>query len=222
MLSYRVSVGQDGKIVGYRPEDPASTDFVNETPLPKLRYIPAADTPVAQEAIADFRVVFTPDGEVAVTPWNQLPEAAATATPTPPSGRETEGSAPSAPSSPSPSATASSGTVSEIFQADTLEALQVKLYDQIDQRWQETPPFNEDLQFRVRVSQDGKILDYEPDNQAAIDYAVSTPLPNLGQRFDPQTATSPSEPFASFKVVFKPDGKLQVNPWHGLPPEPQP
>jgi hypothetical protein len=125
---------------------------------------------------------------------------------------------PSTPPSPSPSARANNGPGSEILQADALEALQGKLYDQVDQRWKEPPPFNEDLQFRVWVNQDGKVLSYEPNNQAAIDYAVNTPLPDLGGRFDPQ-APAPSEPFASFKVVFKPDGKLQVNPWHGLPPE---
>jgi Domain of unknown function (DUF4335) len=55
-LVYRVSVGADGKIVGYRAENPAATTFVNETPLPKLRYIPTGDQQPFREPTTAWRL----------------------------------------------------------------------------------------------------------------------------------------------------------------------
>jgi hypothetical protein len=66
-LVYRVSVAQDGAIVGYRSENSAAVD-TSETPLSELLYKPVGSRPPA-EPLADFRVVFAPDGNVQVTPW---------------------------------------------------------------------------------------------------------------------------------------------------------
>jgi len=66
-LVYRVSVAQDGAIVGYKSENSAAVD-TSETPLSELLYKPVGSRPPA-EPLADFRVVFTPDGNVQVTPW---------------------------------------------------------------------------------------------------------------------------------------------------------
>ncbi|MBD0393429.1 MAG: DUF4335 domain-containing protein [Microcoleus sp. C1-bin4] len=66
-LVYRVSVAQDGAIVGYRSENSAAVD-ISETPLSELLYKPVGSRPPA-EPLADFRVVFAPDGKVQVTPW---------------------------------------------------------------------------------------------------------------------------------------------------------
>lgn len=66
-LVYRVSVAADGAIVGYKSENSAAVD-VSETPLSELLYKPIGSRPVA-EPLADFRVVFAPDGKVQVTPW---------------------------------------------------------------------------------------------------------------------------------------------------------
>ncbi|MEG4252165.1 DUF4335 domain-containing protein [Microcoleus sp. Pol10D4] len=66
-LLYRVSVAQDGAIVGYRPENSAAVDR-SETPLSDLLYKPVGTRPPA-EPLADFRVVLAPDGTVQVTPW---------------------------------------------------------------------------------------------------------------------------------------------------------
>lgn len=66
-LVYRVSVAQDGAIVGYKPENSAAVDR-SETPLSELLYQPVGTRPPA-EPLADFRVVLAPDGTVQVTPW---------------------------------------------------------------------------------------------------------------------------------------------------------
>ncbi|MEG4800883.1 DUF4335 domain-containing protein [Microcoleus sp. ARI1-B5] len=66
-LVYRVSVAQDGAIVGYKSENSAAVDR-SEAPLSELLYKPVGTRPPA-EPLADFRVVFAPGGTVAVTPW---------------------------------------------------------------------------------------------------------------------------------------------------------
>ncbi len=66
-LVYRVSVAQDGAIVGYKSENSAAVD-ISETPLSELLYKPVGSRPPA-EPLADFRVVFAPNGNVQVTPW---------------------------------------------------------------------------------------------------------------------------------------------------------
>lgn len=66
-LVYRVSVAQDGAIVGYKSENSAAVEQ-SETPLSELLYKPVGTRPPA-EALADFRVVLAPDGTVQVTPW---------------------------------------------------------------------------------------------------------------------------------------------------------
>ncbi|MEG4817248.1 DUF4335 domain-containing protein [Microcoleus sp. K5-D4] len=66
-LVYRVSVAQDGAIVGYKPENSAAVER-SETPLSELLYKPVGTRPPA-EPLADFRVVLAPDGTVQVTPW---------------------------------------------------------------------------------------------------------------------------------------------------------
>jgi len=66
-LVYRVSVGKDGAIVGYKSENSAAVAR-SEAPLSELLYKPVGTRPPA-EPLADFRVVFAPGGTVVVTPW---------------------------------------------------------------------------------------------------------------------------------------------------------
>ena len=113
-------------------------------------------------------------------------------------------------------ATASSLTgMTEITDTTQIKDLQPKLYDQIDKNWKSTPSFKKDLVFRVRVKQDGTIVDYRPDAQSAADYIKETPLPQLGKLAADSDAGTAHDPLALFKVVFKPDGKLEVSPWRG-------
>ena len=241
-IEYRVSVGKDGTVVGFQPKDDLSRMATGETPLPGLLMVPTADK--KPEAIADYRVVFTPDGQVEVQPWTQIadagsstvgsvanpiasPTASPTASPaisptpntTPSASTEsTPIASPSASPSPTISPTlgatavnpsAASGKGGEITESATIEALQPNLYDQIDRAWKKSPTFNEDLKYRVRIGKDGTVVSYEADNRAARDYENDTPLPTLPKAKDNNEGT------ASFKVVFKPSGRLEINPWFG-------
>lgn len=67
-LVYRVSVGKDGAIVGYKSQNTQTVDRMGETLFSDLLYKPVGTRPPA-EALADFRVVFAPGGAVQVSPW---------------------------------------------------------------------------------------------------------------------------------------------------------
>ncbi|NDJ17279.1 DUF4335 domain-containing protein [Myxacorys almedinensis] len=192
-LEYRLGVAKNGDIVGYKAETDAALKNVGQTPLLELLYIPTSSAPV-QEAIAQYKVVFTPQGKLEIAP----------------TGSSIGAATPSV--TPSPSAVPA--MPGEITDKAQLEDLQPKVYDVIDQNWRGTPPFDRDLVYRVRVKADGSVVDYQPDSQIASDYVKDTPLAQLGKPSEPNA--EPQEPVASFKVVFKPSGVLQVNPWYGL------
>lgn len=73
-LVYRVGVGPDGSVIGYRAVNNAARDRAQETPLPQLLYIPANGSSSAQEPMAQFRVVFTDRGVPQINPWKGYPE----------------------------------------------------------------------------------------------------------------------------------------------------
>ncbi len=70
-LSYQVTVGKDGAIVGYKPIDEVSRNNTNKVPLLDLLYLPTTASQTNPEAVARFKVVFTPDGKVDITPWSK-------------------------------------------------------------------------------------------------------------------------------------------------------
>ncbi|NET41691.1 WD40 repeat domain-containing protein [Okeania sp. SIO2B3] len=104
--------------------------------------------------------------------------------------------------------------VSEITDIAQLEKLNQKLYDKIDQSWQHTPTWYEDLVFRVRVNEDGAIVSFESINQFAQDYTEQTPLPKLLSNANSKIVTQ-KQSFALFRVVMTPAGVLEVSPWGG-------
>lgn len=69
-LIYRVSVAANGAIIGYKPVNPAASTQIGQTPLPRLLSIPATGRGTTQEPLAQFRVVFSNNGELQVTPWD--------------------------------------------------------------------------------------------------------------------------------------------------------
>ncbi|UBF25835.1 DUF4335 domain-containing protein [Kovacikia minuta CCNUW1] len=150
-LVYRVGVGKDGAIIGYKPVNPAAVTNAKQTPLLDLLSIPSSsNSRPASDPLAQYKVVFTSSGVLEVAPWNQVMASPLNAPP-------------------------------EITDAGQLKDLQQKLYDQLDQNWKEPPTFEQDLVFRVRMKSDGSIFDYKPDSQTATDYAKETPLPTLGK-----------------------------------------
>jgi Domain of unknown function (DUF4335) len=71
--TFRVSVNQDGQIVNYQPiGDKVAANLADLTPLPKL----STKTTDPNQAIGDFKVVFTPAGILQVSPWEGLSRSA--------------------------------------------------------------------------------------------------------------------------------------------------
>ncbi|MBF2028640.1 MAG: DUF4335 domain-containing protein [Oscillatoriales cyanobacterium C42_A2020_001] len=106
--------------------------------------------------------------------------------------------------------------ISEITETNRLEAILPKLTSQINQNWSKDPMFQEELIFKVRVKQDGTVVDYSPENDAAARYAQDTPLPKLGKPIANGNTAPIEEPIALFKVVIKPpSGALEISPWRG-------
>ncbi|MDZ8106749.1 MAG: DUF4335 domain-containing protein [Nostoc sp. DedQUE12a] len=68
-LIYRMGVAADGAIVGYKAVNQEANQGIGQTPLPNLLYNPANRAPISNEPIAQFRVVFTTNGVLQVSPW---------------------------------------------------------------------------------------------------------------------------------------------------------
>lgn len=100
---------------------------------------------------------------------------------------------------------------SQITDTSSVDNLNQTLYDLIDRNWKTTPTFDGDLLYRVGVSEDGKIADYEPLNQSAYSYRDRTPLPSLREK----ERSLLNQPQAQFQVIFSPTGTIQVTPWQG-------
>ncbi len=98
----------------------------------------------------------------------------------------------------------------EITDRAKLDELARKVYDRINQTWQATPTFTQNLVYRVSASQDGAIANFEPINQPAKDFTKETPLPNLLK--SAEATSSRAAAVANLTVVFAPTGTLEVNP----------
>ena len=106
-------------------------------------------------------------------------------------------------------ANAATTATSEISDQAELDAIGQQLYAQIDQNWSITPTFTESLTYRVKVKENGDILQFDPTNKAAKDFVKETPLPILQT---PAGATAGAEKTAEFQVTFSPTngGVLEV------------
>ncbi len=68
-IVYRVGAAADGAIIGYKAIDGTANAAIEQTPLPKVLYSPASSGAIANEPIAQFRVVFRTTGVLEVSPW---------------------------------------------------------------------------------------------------------------------------------------------------------
>ncbi len=69
-LVYRVSLNEAGDIVGYKPVGETPADEVKQIPLPQLLRQPDGNQ-APNEPLAEFEVVFNPDGILEVRPWSE-------------------------------------------------------------------------------------------------------------------------------------------------------
>jgi len=187
-LEYRIGVGKDGAVVGYKPVNEAAGEASKQTPLPDLLYIPATGNIASQEPIAQFRVVFSDRGILQISPWRGY------------TGKPSLGP--------------------EITDTALIRDLNKQLYQQLRESWGGTPTYPQNLVYRVAVTKDGVIADYEPNNQPAWDYVQQTPLekllkPEAAGISSEKAGLLPQEALAQFQVVFKPSGVLEVSPFRG-------
>ncbi|MCC5900043.1 MAG: DUF4335 domain-containing protein [Phormidium sp. BM_Day4_Bin.17] len=185
-LVYRVSVGQDGAIVGYRPDGDPAREFEEEIPLPDLLYIPVTGGSAEVESLAEYKVVFRPNGVLQVSPWDGYPS-------TP-------------------------GRTPRITDVATIDRLIFEVRDALYDEWDSTPVFDRNLDYRLAVTEDGSITQYEPLSSAASIYFGELPIDPL---YNPAAGVEIQDdrvtlvPIAEFRVVFTPGGTIQIGPWDG-------
>jgi Domain of unknown function (DUF4335) len=211
-LTYRVSASADGNVLGYRGADATTQQYTGGEPLRELVYLPPAGA--ANEAIAQYEVVLTPEGKLTVKPWASAgsPVAPPEPIPTPSSASiEPQAAAPSPAPSAAPTTAASTDPGAATIQdPQQLESLTTNLYDQIDKTWKTEPSFQGPIAYRVTTDSQGNVVAIEPQDTEATNFAVETPLSGLKKGGTPTGGT------ANFKVIFKPSGALEVSPWDGF------
>ncbi len=276
-LSYRVSVSDDGTIIGYKADSGSAEYYDSEIPLQDLVYIPTEGGRAEAESLAEFKVVFRDDGTLEVSPWDgdsedriasdsevqtresqteesrfdeSEPEEADTRESQTDESRfdasddeeadtrksETEESrfdesepeeadtdesrfdtSDDEESDSRKSDTDESRTdESSREDSDSIEDLWAKTQGFLYDEWADLPraTFEERLEYRVGVSEDGELAQVEPINQPAFDYIYETPLDGV-KRVAPGDRNDP-EDLEFFKVVFTPGGVIEMNPWDGV------
>jgi bicarbonate transport system ATP-binding protein len=189
------------------PQATTATAVVSSPPSPQIAASSiapnASPAPIAAAASpAPIAAAASPAPIAAASP---APIAAAS--PAPIAAAATAASSATANSATAPNAATSAA--SEISDQAELDAIGQKLYSQIDQKWRTTPTFTESLTYRVKVKQNGDIMQFEPTNKVAQDFLKETPLPVLQT---PAGSPAGAEKTAEFQVTFSPSngGKLEV------------
>lgn len=195
-LVFRLGVAADGAIVGYKAVDKGTNDAVEKTPLPTLLQNPANRGSGTHEAML-------PEGAAqrAIAQFKVVFTNTGVLQVSPWRGY---------PKTPDV-------VGKKITDSNAVKDLNQKLYNTIRQSWSTSPSFARDLKYRVAVNKNGVIADYEPLNQAAVDYFQGTPLPKMFQDVYGSylAPANNKEPLAHFQVVFKPNRTLEVIPWRG-------
>jgi Domain of unknown function (DUF4335) len=195
-------------------------------PVPQVRRPEPAANGVNPENVESSPVASASPGPTGASPPDAI-AAGSVSTPTAPVEASPDAtvspspaasaSAPSSPASePDPSAVASTTPITDPTQ---LTGLKQRLRSTLDEAWKTRPSFEQNLVYRVAVAENGDVLGFRYVNDDAVRYVNQTPLLDL--RYTP-TATASPEPVAEFRVVFTPNGIVEVSPWHGEVPSPSP
>lgn len=73
-LEYRVGVDEDGQVVGYKFVNDPALDYLEEIPLSDIQLPSTAPSEATStSSIAQFLVIFRPDGVLEISPWYGLP-----------------------------------------------------------------------------------------------------------------------------------------------------
>lgn len=190
-LSYRVIAAGDGAILSYLPLDESAQKYISQTPINKILYQSnnqTNKTEINNEPVAQFRVRFLQGGTLKVNPWIGFIYK------TP----ELLGT--------------------QITDTEKVKQLKQKLYDNISKNQEDTSIYERNLKYRIAVTEDGIIADYEPLNKAAFDNFRKTPLPKiLSQTSESNRIKSIAEkPLAHYQVRFvRNSNRLKIEPWSG-------
>ncbi|MEG4233310.1 nitrate ABC transporter ATP-binding protein [Microcoleus sp. Pol11C3] len=190
------------------PQIAASSIAPNASPAP----IAAAASPAPIAAAASPAPIAAAASPAAIAAVSPAPIAAASPAPIAAAASPAPNASPAAIAAATNSATAPNAATtatSEISDKAELDAIGQKLYAQIDEKWRTIPTFTESLTYRVKVKQNGDILQFDPTNKAAKDFVKETPLPVLQT---PAGAAAGAEKTAEFQVTFSPTngGVFQV------------
>ncbi|WP_293121602.1 MULTISPECIES: DUF4335 domain-containing protein [Moorena] len=188
-LNYQVSVGRDGAILGYKPVKGTPLDGADQTPLPELLYTKTTGNIATQEPIAQFQVLFKQGEDEGILEISPWNGYM---------GRITLGP--------------------EINDSAVINDLKGKVSQKIGDSWNKTSSYPKDLTYRVAVTEEGIIADYEAIDKESWDYSQETPLERLIKPAaagigGEGTGLVPQKPLGHFRVVFKTNGELDVSPY---------
>lgn len=185
--SYRISLTPDGSIVGYQPLDGTPPEALEQTPLPQLSYTPVDQAIATSEAVGQFKVVFNGTA-LEVSPWKGF-----------------------------------RGDVSfdsSEVRGEELRQLVLNVRQEIIKELGTNKlETDQALKYSIGVTDGGAIAFYQSDDAVSETAVEKTPLPGLIQ---PEAAgiiegesVVPTKPLTQVKVVFKPNGVVEVSPWAG-------
>ncbi len=182
-----------------------ATAVVSSPPSPQIAASSIAASP-APTAVSPAPTAASP-APTAASPAPTAASPAPTAVSPAPTAAATSPAPTAAATSPAPATSAAPG----ISDKAELDAIGQQLYAKLDQNWSTTPTFTESLTYRVKVKQNGDIVQFEPTNKVAKDFVKETPLSVLQT---PTGAGAAAQKTAEFQVTFSPTngGVLEVKP----------
>jgi hypothetical protein len=187
---------------------PASKKFAPKEPVSKQAMPIATGLGSLILAAAAFAAMPTPkvnqpaDLTLGVASVPSSPNAS----PTPIAPRPNATPSPQTSTSPSPDLSANS----KITDKAQLEQLGAALASKLQEQFAPAAAATAPMVYRVSVNKDGEILGYRPEGEAA-GFVDQTPLAKLS--FKPVPGTETTAELGDFRVTFKPDGGVDVQPW---------
>lgn len=119
---------------------------------------------------------------------------------------------PPKPAAQSSSQSSSPSPAPAITDPTQIEALNKKLYQQLNTAWKTRATLDRDLSYQVVVSPQGAIVGYKSTDATANEQIDRTPLRSL-LKPPLNTPNSTPQPVAQYRVVFTKDGQVQISNW---------
>ncbi len=185
--TYNLAVIKDGSLVGYQPAEGTARPASFTPLLAQLGYTPLETAIANTESVAQFTVTF--DGtELIVNPLSSLQDELSFDT----------------------------SNIEEYELRELVEKVETEILAQAG----EEPVLTEQpLTYSLGVTDDGSIAFFASTNELEEQSVDLTPLPKLinpaAAGIIPDESLIPNKPLTHLKVVFQPDGSVEVSPWAG-------